>query len=71
MPTSVAIVGLGRIGLPLALSFADRGLKVIGIDKNPAVLQLWERYAAVCDCVPLVSLAESSTQFASFTPIDL
>src|SRR4051812_5665447 len=37
--TSVAIVGLGRIGLPLALSFADRGLKVVGIDKDPAVLR--------------------------------
>src|SRR5450631_1054163 len=34
----VAVVGLGRIGLPLALSFADRGLKVIGIDKDPARL---------------------------------
>jgi UDP-N-acetyl-D-mannosaminuronic acid dehydrogenase len=36
---SVAVVGLGRIGLPLALSFADRGLDVIGVDKNPAVLE--------------------------------
>jgi UDP-N-acetyl-D-mannosaminuronic acid dehydrogenase len=36
---SVAIVGLGRVGLPLALSFADRGLNVVGIDKDPAVLQ--------------------------------
>jgi UDP-N-acetyl-D-mannosaminuronic acid dehydrogenase len=34
----VSVVGLGRIGLPLALSFADRGLRVIGIDKNPARL---------------------------------
>jgi UDP-N-acetyl-D-mannosaminuronic acid dehydrogenase len=31
----VAVVGLGRVGLPLALSFADRGLSVIGIDKDP------------------------------------
>jgi UDP-N-acetyl-D-mannosaminuronic acid dehydrogenase len=39
MAGSVAIVGLGRVGLPLALSFADRGLRVIGIDKDPSVLQ--------------------------------
>src|SRR5919201_425348 len=39
MPTSVAVVGLGRIGLPLALSFADRGLDVVGVDKVPAALQ--------------------------------
>src|SRR5919197_1030076 len=39
MPPSVAVVGLGRTGLPLALSFADRGLDVVGVDKVPAVLQ--------------------------------
>jgi hypothetical protein len=38
---------------------------------NPAVLKLWERYASVCDYVPLTSLSESSTQFASFAPIEL
>jgi UDP-N-acetyl-D-mannosaminuronic acid dehydrogenase len=31
----VAVVGLGRVGLPLALCFADRGLRVIGIDNDP------------------------------------
>jgi UDP-N-acetyl-D-mannosaminuronic acid dehydrogenase len=31
----VAVVGLGRVGLPLALSFADRGLTVIGVDNDP------------------------------------
>jgi UDP-N-acetyl-D-mannosaminuronic acid dehydrogenase len=30
--TDVAIVGLGRVGLPLALTFADRGLSVLGVD---------------------------------------
>jgi UDP-N-acetyl-D-mannosaminuronic acid dehydrogenase len=34
----VAVIGLGRVGLPLALSFADRGLRVIGIDNDPARL---------------------------------
>src|SRR5258705_9499316 len=34
MGQSAAIVGLGRIGLPLALSLADRGLEVIGVDKD-------------------------------------
>src|SRR6478609_1450584 len=34
----VAVIGLGRIGLPLALSFADRGLSVIGVDNDPARL---------------------------------
>jgi UDP-N-acetyl-D-mannosaminuronic acid dehydrogenase len=38
MSASVAVVGLGRIGLPLALSFADHGCEVIGIDRDQGVL---------------------------------
>jgi UDP-N-acetyl-D-mannosaminuronic acid dehydrogenase len=34
----VSVIGLGRVGLPLALSFADRGLRVLGVDHNPAML---------------------------------
>ena len=41
MAPDVSIIGLGRVGLPLALSFADRGLNVLGVDKDP------ERLAAV------------------------
>jgi UDP-N-acetyl-D-mannosaminuronic acid dehydrogenase len=39
MPTSVSVVGLGRVGLPLALSFADRGLDVIGVERDAVVLE--------------------------------
>jgi len=35
---SVSVIGLGRVGLPLALSFADRGIRVLGIDTNVAQL---------------------------------
>ncbi|MDQ6817096.1 MAG: NAD(P)-binding domain-containing protein, partial [Actinomycetota bacterium] len=34
----ISVIGLGRVGLPLALSFADRGARVLGIDHDPAVL---------------------------------
>ena len=34
----VSVIGLGRVGLPLALSFADRGLSTIGIDNDRARL---------------------------------
>jgi UDP-N-acetyl-D-mannosaminuronic acid dehydrogenase len=40
MQGTVAIVGLGRIGLPLALSFADHGLDVIGVEKQQRVIDL-------------------------------
>ena len=33
------MIGLGRVGLPLALSFADRGLRVLGVDHDRAVLE--------------------------------
>jgi UDP-N-acetyl-D-mannosaminuronic acid dehydrogenase len=36
---SVAVVGLGRVGLPLALSFAGHGLKVIGVEREESVLR--------------------------------
>jgi UDP-N-acetyl-D-mannosaminuronic acid dehydrogenase len=32
------VIGLGRVGLPLALSFADRGMQVLGIDHNQGLL---------------------------------
>ena len=35
---SISVIGLGRVGLPLALSFADRGMRVLGVDHDRAVL---------------------------------
>ena len=34
MEASVAVIGLGRVGLPLALSFAERGLRRIGVERQ-------------------------------------
>lgn len=31
----LAVVGIGRVGLPLALSFANHGVQVLGVDRNP------------------------------------
>jgi UDP-N-acetyl-D-mannosaminuronic acid dehydrogenase len=39
----VSVIGLGRVGLPLALSFADAGLSVLGVDNDP------ERLARIRD----------------------
>jgi hypothetical protein len=38
--------------------------------KNEAVLKMWGEYAEVCDYVPLNTLGETSTMFASFTPFN-
>ena len=38
MDYDVAIIGCGRVGLPLALAFADSGLRVLGVDNDAALL---------------------------------
>ena len=38
--------------------------------KNANVLAMWEKFGAVCDCVPLNTLAEAKDMFAGFTPIE-
>jgi nucleotide sugar dehydrogenase len=38
--STVAVVGLGKIGLPLAVQFALHGHRVIGCDINPRVVEL-------------------------------
>jgi len=43
MGYDVAVIGLGRVGLPLALTFAEEGLRVLGVDKDP------DRLAALRD----------------------
>ena len=39
-------------------------------NKNPTVLALWNKFFAVCDCVPLETLPESSEMFAGFEPLE-
>jgi UDP-N-acetyl-D-mannosaminuronic acid dehydrogenase len=34
MSYDVSVIGLGRVGLPLALTFADAGLRVLGVDND-------------------------------------
>src|SRR3954447_4812778 len=43
MRYDVCVIGLGRIGLPLALSFAECGLSVLGVDSDQ------ERLSAIAE----------------------
>ncbi len=46
----VAIVGLGYVGLPLALSFVEAGLDVVGVDAwEPRVRELREGRSPIDD----------------------
>jgi quinol monooxygenase YgiN len=38
--------------------------------KNPTVLAMWEKFFALCDCVPLNTLAEAQDMFAGFEPVE-
>ncbi|MFA4927996.1 MAG: nucleotide sugar dehydrogenase [Patulibacter sp.] len=38
MDLDVAVVGVGRVGLPLALAFADTGLRTLGVDVNAEII---------------------------------
>jgi quinol monooxygenase YgiN len=37
--------------------------------QNPNVLAMWNKFFAICDCVPLNTLAEAQEMFAGFEPI--
>jgi quinol monooxygenase YgiN len=37
--------------------------------KNPNVLTMWNKFFAICECVPLKTLAEAEQIFAGFEPL--
>src|SRR6266513_4727428 len=38
--------------------------------RNPNVLAMWEKFFAMCDCVPINTLAEAQEMFAGFEPVE-
>ena len=38
--------------------------------KNPTVLAMWDKFFALCDCVPLKTVPESNEMFAGFEPVE-
>jgi len=40
--SSLALIGLGYVGMPIAVAFARKGLKVIGFDLNKAKIDLYK-----------------------------
>ena len=37
--------------------------------KNPNVLAMWNKFFAICECVPLKTVTEAEEMFAGFEPI--
>ena len=34
MPLKIAVIGMGYVGLPIAVAFSEKGIDVIGFDIN-------------------------------------
>lgn len=53
----VAVVGLGYVGLPLAVAFAESGFSVVGVDLNPDKVQALSQGHSYVEDVPDEQLA--------------
>jgi len=62
----VAIVGLGYVGLPLAMAFAQAGLRTIGLDVDTARVAALQQGHSHVDDVPDTML-QAATNFAATT----
>jgi UDP-N-acetyl-D-glucosamine dehydrogenase len=54
---SIAVIGLGYVGLPLALGFAEAGVAVTGLDASPARVDELNRGSSPIEDVPDARLA--------------
>jgi len=52
----IGVVGLGYVGLPLAVAFAEAGLRVVGIEKDPERLAALDTYDSYVEDVSSESL---------------
>ena len=72
----VGIVGLGYVGLPLAVAFCDAGHEVIGVDVESRVVEALSRGESHIEDVPAEALAgisdrfEATTRYADLAQVD-
>jgi UDP-N-acetyl-D-glucosamine dehydrogenase len=63
----IGIVGLGYVGLPLAVSFAEAGLDVVGVDADPGKVEGVGRSRSHVEDVPDAALAAVSERLRAST----
>ena len=66
----VPIIMRARNGTIIEVSEWKSREAIDAAHKNPNVLAMWEKFFAVCDCVPLNTLAEANEMFAGFTAVE-
>lgn len=62
---SIALIGLGYVGMPIAIEFAKRGVKVIGFDLNKAKIELYKSGIDPTNEVGNETIKESTVYFTS------
>ena len=56
----VGIIGLGYVGLPLAVAFAEAGHEVVGLDADPRKIEGSRRAAATSRTCPRIAWRRST-----------
>ncbi len=75
-PTTVGVVGLGYVGLPLAVAFAREGCEVIAVNVDPRKIEAIEAGRSYIEDVPSDELAavavriQASTRYARLAKAD-
>lgn len=62
-PQTVGVIGLGYVGLPLAVAFAEAGRAVIGLDIDSSKLARLQAGESYIEDVPSAAVAENSDAF--------
>lgn len=63
--TCLAVIGLGYVGMPIALAFAERGVDVIGFDINAKKIEGYKKGIDPTDEVGDRAIAETAVQFTA------
>ncbi len=72
----VGIIGLGYVGLPIAVAFAEAGREVVGLDTDPAKIEAINRSESYIEDIPSASLStldgrlRATADYAELTACD-
>ena len=62
---TISLVGLGYVGMPIAVAFANEGVNVIGFDLNAAKIDLYKSGVDPTHEVGDEAIAKTTVQFTS------
>ncbi|MEH2957572.1 nucleotide sugar dehydrogenase [Candidatus Merdisoma sp. JLR.KK006] len=62
---SLALVGLGYVGMPIAVAFAKKGLNVIGFDNNQEKIAIYQEGKDPTNEVGDIAIKETTMEFTS------